>query len=58
MVVSAVEGAGVAFDLRCDVREAMLTFLRTEMPEALVRSRQRIEAAEGVTMPSAAAGSA
>ena len=54
----SARNAGVAFDLRCDVREAMLTFLRTEMPEALVRSRQRIEAAEGVTMPSAAAGSA
>lgn len=54
----SARNAGVAFDLRCDVREAMLTFLRTEMPEALVRSRQRLEVAEGFTMPSAAAGSA
>ena len=35
--------AGIAFDLRCEVREAMLTFLRTQMPEALVRGRQQVE---------------
>jgi len=27
-----------AFDLRCDVREAMLAFVRAEMPEAIVRN--------------------
>jgi len=57
----SARNAGVAFDLRCDVREAMLDFLRTEMPEALVRGRQRIETAEGAAMvpftrPSDAAG--
>ena len=57
----SARNAGVAFDLRCDVREAMLDFLRTEMPEALVRVRQRIETAEGAAMvpftrPSDAAG--
>ncbi|QJU59112.1 mechanosensitive ion channel [Sphingomonas sp. AP4-R1] len=31
--------ASVAFDLRCDVREAMLDFMRTEMPEAFTRNR-------------------
>ena len=31
--------ASTAFDLRCEVREAVLTFLRTEMPEALPRTR-------------------
>lgn len=31
--------ASTAFDLRCEVREAVLTFLRTEMPEALPRMR-------------------
>jgi small-conductance mechanosensitive channel len=31
--------ASTAFDLRCDVREAMLAFLRSEMPEAFVRNR-------------------
>ncbi|MFZ2994925.1 mechanosensitive ion channel family protein [Sphingobium sp.] len=46
----SARNAGVAFDLRCDVREAMLDFLRTEMPEALVRSRQRIESKDGFTM--------
>jgi small-conductance mechanosensitive channel len=50
----SARNAGVAFDLRCEVREAMLDFLRTEMPEALVRSRQRIEAAEGLTRLSGA----
>lgn len=52
----SARNAGVAFDLRCEVREAMLDFLRTEMPEALVRSRQRIEAGEGFTTPSVAVG--
>lgn len=36
--------AGTAFDLRCDLREGMLAFLRDEMPEALPRQRTRIEA--------------
>jgi small-conductance mechanosensitive channel len=31
--------ASTAFDLRCDVREAMLAFMRSEMPEAFVRNR-------------------
>src|SRR3546814_3113808 len=31
------------FDLRCDVREAMLAFVRREMPEAIVRHRTVIE---------------
>ena len=31
--------ASTAFDLRCEVREAVLAFLRAEMPEALVRRR-------------------
>tara|TARA_R110000782_G_scaffold167129_7_gene259244 strand:+ start:4368 stop:5471 length:1104 start_codon:yes stop_codon:yes gene_type:complete len=35
--------AGVAWDLRCDVREAMMDFLREEMPEALVRERVRLD---------------
>lgn len=50
----SARNAGTAFDLRCDVREAMLDFLRNEMPEALVRSRQRLEAGEGFTKPSGA----
>jgi small-conductance mechanosensitive channel len=31
--------ASSAFDLRCEVREAMLAFIAREMPEAIVRSR-------------------
>jgi len=31
--------ASTAFDLRCDVREAIYAFIRTEMPEALPRER-------------------
>ena len=31
--------ASIAFDLRCDVREAILNYIRTEMPEAIVRYR-------------------
>jgi hypothetical protein len=31
--------ASKAFDLRCDVRERMLAFIRDEMPEAIVRRR-------------------
>lgn len=31
--------ASTAFDLRCDVREAMAAFIASEMPEAIVRRR-------------------
>ena len=31
--------ASKAFDLRCEVRERMLAYIRDEMPEALVRRR-------------------
>ncbi|WP_420140816.1 mechanosensitive ion channel family protein, partial [Sphingomonas sp.] len=34
--------SGLAFDLRCNVREAMLRFLAEEMPEALARRRMEI----------------
>ena len=33
------KNASVAFDLRCDVREAMLAFITAEMPEAMPRGR-------------------
>jgi small-conductance mechanosensitive channel len=40
--------ASTAFDLRCDVREALLAFIRAEMPEALLRRRVMMEgSAEG-----------
>ena len=35
--------ASLAFDLRCDVREAMLAYFRAEMPEAIVRYRGVIQ---------------
>src|SRR3546814_17011252 len=35
----SASNAGLAFDLRCDVREAVMNFLRAEMPEALPRGR-------------------
>lgn len=35
--------AAVAFDLRCEVREAVLDYLRREMPEAFIRERVRLD---------------
>jgi small-conductance mechanosensitive channel len=35
--------ASIAFDLRCDVREAMLAYIRTEMPDAIIRYRGVVE---------------
>jgi len=35
--------ASVAFTLRCEVREAILAFIRDEMPEALLRQRAMLE---------------
>jgi small-conductance mechanosensitive channel len=37
-LVSAAD-AGRAFDLRCDVREGMMAFIRDHMPEAVLRRR-------------------
>jgi small-conductance mechanosensitive channel len=51
----SARNAGIAFDLRCEVREAMLTFLQRDMPEALARSRQITEGAIALTRPSDAA---
>ena len=38
MLVSAAN-ASAAFDLRCEVREKLIAFLRSEHPELLPRSR-------------------
>jgi hypothetical protein len=46
-VLATAKDAPTAFDLRCDLREAMLAFIRDEMPEALPRRRLVHEAAEG-----------
>ena len=39
-VLVTARDAGQAFDLRCDIREALLAFIAAEMPEALPRRRQ------------------
>ncbi|MEK7343060.1 MAG: mechanosensitive ion channel domain-containing protein [Pseudomonadota bacterium] len=52
----SARNAGIAFDLRCEVREAVMDFLRREMPDALVRVRNRVETAAAITKPSGAAG--
>jgi len=39
--------ASTAFDLRCDIREAIYDFVRNEMPEALPRRRQEMMLAAG-----------
>jgi hypothetical protein len=38
--------ASTAFDLRCDVREGMLDYIRREMPEAIVRYRGAVGISE------------
>lgn len=47
----SARNAGIAFDLRCEVREVVMDFLRTDMPDALVRVRQRLEPGDGFTPP-------
>ena len=48
--IMTVADAGLAFDLRCDVREAMLAYIRDEMPEALPRTRAVIEPVSPATV--------
>lgn len=38
--------ASTAFDLRCDIRESVLAYVRSEMPHALVRYRSAVEMAD------------
>jgi small-conductance mechanosensitive channel len=45
ILMSARNGSEL-FDLRCDIREAVLRFIATEMPEALHRNRLAIEPLE------------
>lgn len=42
--LASAKDSGTAWDLRCDVREAMLAFIRAEMPEALPRRRNEVAA--------------
>jgi len=41
-ILATARDAATAFDLRCDLREAVLAFIRDEMPEALPRHRTEI----------------
>lgn len=43
--------ASAAFDLRCDIREAMLAFIRDEMPEAIARRRGELHFDRSSTDP-------
>ena len=45
--------ASTAFDLRCDVREALLAYLAREMPEAIVRRRADVSFSAADTPPDA-----
>jgi len=38
-VLATAQDASIAFDLRCDIREALMRYVATEMPEAIVRRR-------------------
>ena len=42
-VLATARDAATAFDLRCDLREGLLAYIRDEMPEALPRTRARID---------------
>lgn len=48
--LASARSAGIAFDLRCEIREKMLAFMRDECPEALPRERMRFsEGEEGLS---------
>ncbi|MBC9209970.1 mechanosensitive ion channel family protein [Roseomonas aerophila] len=50
MLVSA-SNAGRTFDLRCEVREKMITFLQAEYPHALPRGRAEVEGKGELSRP-------
>ena len=50
-MLATAKDSPTAFDLRCSIREKMLAFVRDTMPEALPRTRNRLEQA-----PEASAG--
>ncbi len=45
-MLATAKDSPTAFDLRCSIREKMLAFVRDNMPEALPRTRNRIESIE------------
>ena len=47
--------ASTAFDLRCDVREALLDYVKREMPEAILRRRADVALTPAASPPAAPA---
>ena len=45
--LASARNAPTAFDLRCEIREKMLAFIRDECPEALPRQRQKLLSCSG-----------
>ncbi|PCD04680.1 hypothetical protein COC42_03615 [Sphingomonas spermidinifaciens] len=43
-ILATARDAATAFDLRCDIREALLAYVRDQMPEALPRRRVAMDA--------------
>lgn len=50
-MLATARNSPIAFDLRCSIREKMLDFIRSEMPEAIVRVRNRLENGDGEIAP-------
>jgi len=46
-VLATAKDASVSFDLRCDIREALVAYIAQEMPDALVRTRNLLRPMEG-----------
>lgn len=42
-LLATARDAGTTFDLRCDLREGMLAYIRDDMPQALLRTRAMVE---------------
>jgi len=49
--LTSAKNASVAFDLRCEVREKMLAFMRDECPQALPRDRVDLDRNSGGLLP-------
>ncbi|RVT90578.1 mechanosensitive ion channel [Sphingomonas crocodyli] len=50
-VLMTAADASLAFDLRCDIREGLISFIATDMPEALPRHRQHLGKLDDIRMP-------
>ncbi|MNT57334.1 hypothetical protein D3C72_1946960 [compost metagenome] len=49
--LTSARNASLAFDLRCEVREKMLAFMRDECPQALPRDRVDLDRNAGGVLP-------